>query len=142
MSKRIVLMAGVSLLVSFFFLRCTEDEIVGQAETELYSGDLEIFRPGRFEYRTDTVSLIIRSNTYDLTHVTHQTNICDSKGSASGYGTPTLYLSSPVFTGSNCDSLRIPKGAFSATFRGDSLYLERHADSASLDVIYRFRLVK
>jgi hypothetical protein len=104
-----------------------------------YSGEFETYRPSLFQYRIDTVYLTLVGQSYVLFHTTNQTKICESAGDYSLTGGGLNFITAQ-HGGSNCDSLRIPKGVFSVSQMGDSLFLERHADSASLDIIYWFRL--
>lgn len=123
----------------FLLTACPSEKITVSPEPPVsYTGEFETFRPSLLQHRIDTVTLIIQGEKYDLTHNTNQTNICESAGDVFlSVGVNFVPL---IHFGTNCDSLRIPKGVFTLSQHGDSLFLERSADSATLDITYQFRL--
>jgi hypothetical protein len=144
MNKRFTL--KTSLLVSICIVVCagctSDPPESAPKKTVSYVGEFETFRTDLFEKRVDTVELLMTGEKYLLFHDTHRTRICDSEGDIFAFGRPSVNIASAAHRGTNCDTLRLPFGLFSATYRGDSVYLERDADTGSLNITYKFRLTK
>jgi len=123
MRKLIVLGSLIALL----WLACQKTP-VQTSGPEVFAGRLVVHRtleayPFTF-IDTDQVSLAIDAGSYELTHPTRNSDLCDSYGVIQHFGTNTLTLlpSGANFDGS-CDQLRIPSGAFQVVFKSDSLLI-------------------
>lgn len=109
-------------------------------EIDLSPKKAEIFR-GRFVLEkdpnvvggsdTDRVEFVIQGGPYSFQFQTFNSKVCDSKGTAYGFGTPRIrFTPSTVFVG-NCDSLHVPQGNFISVFKGDSLLMNKYDTARS-----------
>ena len=136
-------------LVGLVSFGCSGDEL-SPPKPEVFSGELAVVNikqlPAPRSYDTDRVILTIEGSTYDLKHVSNQSNLCNSRGEAIGFGTNTLTLVPTYADTNNCDYVRTPQGQFRSVFRGDSLYLGPDTQvfiTKQIDtMIYYFRLTK
>ena len=146
---RIVAAVGIILLSGLMTFSCGDDEII-PPEIEVFSGELVLVnieqQEPHFYPDTDQVTLTIEGSSYSLNHGINMSNLCNSRGVATGFGTNSLSLTPTSFSSGNCDTIRIPQGKFKAVFHGDSLDLGPdtlvfEADQTE-NWIYHFRLRK
>ncbi len=111
------------LLLSLTVSVGCDKETTASFEPEVFTGELTVRRIDQVFTRIDTVELVVDGPSYQLTHIIRASNLCDSRGSQSGFGSNRLSLApSPIASG-GCDNLRVPAGTFKAVFSGDSLIL-------------------
>ena len=139
---------GIILLCALMTFSCGDDEIV-PPEIEVFSGELALANIEQREPHvypdTDQVTLTIEGSSYSLHHDINMSNLCNSGGVATGFGTNSLSLTPTSFSTGNCDTIRIPQGKFKAVFHGDSLFLGPDTVFVVLpeeNWIYHFRLKK
>ncbi len=145
---KIVAAVGIILLCGLMTFSCEDDEIV-PPEIEVFFGELALAnieqREPHFYPDTDQVTLTIEGTSYSLHHDINMSDLCNSRGIATGFGTNSLSLTPTSFSSGNCDTIRIPQGKFKAVFHGDILYLGPdtvYLDSLDENWIYHFRLKK
>ena len=146
--KGSVLLAG---LVMLSITGCSENTQQPPDE-EVFEGILEVedlIEPNPTDrIKRDEVRFTVRGTDYRIDHLTDSTGICGSGGEIGGFGSNRITLS-PVFTipAGGCDSARIPRGQFKASFRNDSLIigtdtLSFPAQDPIRSYAYTFRLSK
>ncbi|MFH1373779.1 MAG: hypothetical protein ABII79_08295 [bacterium] len=145
---RIVAAVGIILLCGLMTFSCGDDEII-PPEIEVFSGELALANIEQREPHvypdTDQVTLTIEGSSYSLNHDINMSNLCNSGGVATGFGTNSLSLTPTSFSSGNCDTIRIPQGKLKAVFLGDSLLLGPdtvYLDPPKENWIYHFRLRK
>ena len=72
--------------------------------------------------KNDSVMVVVEGSSYRISHFDSPV-VCPSYGSIEGFGGSAVTLTPIAFEGSQCDSLRIPHGVFSAEYPGDSIIL-------------------
>ena len=117
-----------------FVISCSDDK-KNEDTSELFAGELTISKVEEVYERTDFVNLSIFNRTYDINHVTNESNLCDSYGTQSGFGSNKLILSpDTTLPGNNCDNIRIPRGEFNAIFDGASLELGPKIETLYIEI--------
>jgi len=112
----------ICLLLVGALLSCSKDTIAS-SNPEVFQGELTVTRIDQVFTRTDKVALIIDGNQYNIVHQTRTSNLCDSRGTQSGFGSNFLTLTPKSTDIGSCDKIRVPYGRYKAVFKGDSLYL-------------------
>jgi len=121
---------------------CSDDESVS-SKTETYSGTYSVQYPATMYEKTDSVVLRITGASYEVDHYRVQPNaeqyFCSSEGAVTGFGTNATTFSPTAWSGSNCDTLRLPSGLYEADWRthGDTVWLDRNSN----DTLFQFRLL-
>jgi hypothetical protein len=140
MQERIVgrrVVASVLAVVSLS-AGCADDP--KPAAPEAYEGRF-ILKPEGMAYAdTDLVELNVEGPVYGLTHLTHSTAMCDSKGTVVNFGKNRCDFTPTYIDKGNCDSVHIPDGDFQAIFSGDSLRMIQIPDSNAWGLLYTFEL--
>lgn len=123
--NRLVLVGVACVLAG---MACSKDPVT-TIEPEVFSGMMvldPLFESNPYIYDDDStgVMLIVEGSFYEVI-LDDPTDLmlCSSQGTIQGFGSNRVTLSPTEVIGADCDSVHIPKGVFSATFRGDSLYI-------------------
>ena len=117
--KQFLILAVLNLML---LTSCSENS-TPSFEPESYSGELTVYRVDQVDTRTDTVTLVIDGSAYQLIHLTQASNLCNSSGTQSGFGSNSLTLTPTPQDITGCDNIRVPNGRFDAVFKDDSLTL-------------------
>ena len=151
--KRLIILMLSGLLATWG--GCEDEPAAAAGEIEVWTGNLHVTRileafPVTDEF-TDEVILTIEGALYNLDHVINNSNLCDTRGRISSFGSQTFTLTPTGFNRipTTCDTIRIVRGEFDATFRNDSLFaidtVEYNTQTNGIDrtdtLIFDFRLV-
>ena len=139
--RRLCLVAAVCLISS----ACSEDDPEETTSVNL-AGRYEVSQSNIVRTKWDSVSLSISRRTYSALFISSTPKFCDADGDISGWGTLKATFTPRNSYGSNCDSMRTPRGEFVTEFHGhgDTIILTRTVPlSAPLDgdSLFVFRLL-
>lgn len=148
------------LLISTVFMSCSEEDDLGLPDEE-FRGTyfVKAVDATIHEAKIDSVIFQTKRNiTYSMlfyksTPADQLVDFCFCEGTLLDFGTAKVSFDPTLIIRENCDTLRIPKGVFSADFRthGDTVYIEKQAlevytdingNTISRDMIYRLKLIK
>jgi len=138
------ILSALIVLIAAAAAGCGGDEEV-EPTVEPLLGTYTVSHPAIVgsEKRDSVILVITNGREYTVDHYPAVTGgvteICSSSGGISGFGTGLAVLTPRRTSGTNCDTVRIPRGEFVADFRnhGDTVYL----DQTSNDSTYSFRLL-
>jgi hypothetical protein len=118
---------------------CTED-MEPTSSRDVFGGRLTLKPRGLAYEHTDSVILTVDGASYQLTHITHYTDLCDSRGTVNDFGRNYCSFQPTYVITQDCDTMRVPRNNYTAVFRGDSLIMTQLADSNVFEITYTFRL--
>ena len=120
--------AAVLLIAAMAVMPACSDDPVSPSVTDVFSGESKVIMQLQsfpaLDSFTDEVELTVQGSSYTLLYTVSNSGLCNSYGRIEEFGTARMILTPTAadFDG-RCDSLRLPRGEFRTTFRGESLFV-------------------